>query len=40
MIEIENQLAEKHNLLNDLHKELIGGAVMGRQVIMRMTSTF
>jgi len=28
------------NILDDRHKELIGGAVMGRQVIMRMTSTF
>ena len=28
------------NLTNDLHKELIGGAVMGSQVILRMTSTF
>ena len=28
------------NLNNDLHKELIGGAVMGRQVVMRFTSTF
>ena len=28
------------NLNNDLHKELIGGAIMGRQIIMRFTSTF
>jgi outer membrane receptor protein involved in Fe transport len=28
------------NLNNDRHKELIGGAVMGRQIIMRFTSTF
>ena len=28
------------NLTNDLHKELVGGAVMGRQVVMRFTSTF
>ena len=28
------------NLNNDLHKELIGGAIMGRQVVMRFTSTF
>ena len=28
------------NILDDRHKELIGGAVMGRQIIMRMTSTF
>jgi hypothetical protein len=28
------------NILDDRHKELIGGAVMGRQVIMRMTSSF
>ena len=28
------------NFMDDQHKELIGGAVMGRQVIMRMTSTF
>ena len=28
------------NLIDDLHKELIGGAQMGRSVIMRMTSNF
>ena len=28
------------NILDDRHKELIGGAVMGRQIIMRMTSNF
>ena len=28
------------NLNNDLHKELVGGAVMGRQIVMRFTSTF
>ena len=28
------------NLLDDMHKELIGGAKMGRQVIMRITTTF
>ena len=28
------------NLMDDRHKELIGGAEMGRQVIMRMVSTF
>jgi hypothetical protein len=28
------------NLNNDLHKELIGGAIMGRQVVMRFTTTF
>ena len=28
------------NFMDDKHKELIGGAEMGRQVIMRMTSTF
>ena len=28
------------NFLDDRHKELIGGANIGRTVIMRMTSTF
>ena len=28
------------NLNNDLHKELVGGAIMGRQIVMRFTSTF
>ena len=28
------------NLFNDMHKELIGGARMGRQIIMRMSSSF
>ena len=28
------------NLFNDMHKELIGGAKMGRQIIMRMSSSF
>ena len=28
------------NVNNDRHKELIGGAIMGRQVVMRFTSTF
>ena len=28
------------NLNNDIHKELIGGALIGRQIIMRFTSTF
>jgi hypothetical protein len=28
------------NLNNDLHRELVGGAVMGRQIVMRFTSTF
>ena len=28
------------NFMDDRHKELIGGADMGRQVIMRITSTF
>ncbi len=28
------------NFMDDRHKELIGGAVMGRQIIMRMMSTF
>ena len=28
------------NVNNDLHKELVGGAVMGRQIVMRFTSTF
>ena len=28
------------NLFNDLHRELVGGAQMGRTVIMRLTTTF
>ena len=28
------------NLNNDVHKELVGGANMGRQIVMRFTSTF
>ena len=28
------------NFMDDRHKELIGGAEMGRQIIIRMTSTF
>jgi len=28
------------NVNNDRHKELVGGAVMGRQVVMRFTSSF
>jgi len=28
------------NLNNDLHRELVGGAVMGRQIVIRFTSTF
>ena len=28
------------NFMDDRHKELIGGATMGRQIIMRMTSNF
>jgi len=28
------------NILDDDHKELIGGATMGRQIIMRITSSF
>ena len=28
------------NINNDIHKELVGGAYMGRQVIVRFTSTF
>ena len=28
------------NLNNDLHKELVGGAIMGRQIVVRFTSTF
>ena len=28
------------NLFDDVHRELIGGARMGRQVIMRMTTSF
>ena len=27
------------NILNDRHKEMIGGAVMGRQIIMRLTAS-
>ena len=26
------------NIFNDLHKEMIGGAVMGRQIILRLTA--
>ena len=28
------------NIFNDEHRELIGGAKMGRQIVMRFTSTF
>ena len=28
------------NIFNDVHKELIGGAKMGRQIILKMTSSF
>ncbi len=28
------------NLNNDLHRELVGGAMMGRQLLMRFTTTF
>ena len=28
------------NLNNDIHKELIGGAQMGRQIVIRFTSSF
>ena len=28
------------NLFDDFHRELIGGAEMGRTVIMRLTTTF
>ena len=28
------------NILDDVHKELIGGAKMGRQIILKMTSSF
>jgi hypothetical protein len=28
------------NFMDDRHKELIGGAKMGRHIIMRMMSTF
>ena len=28
------------NFMDEKHKELIGGAAMGRQLIMRMTSVF
>ena len=28
------------NINNDRHKELIGGATMGRQIVMRLTATF
>jgi hypothetical protein len=28
------------NVLNDVHRELVGGAKMGRQIIMRITSEF
>jgi len=28
------------NIFNDVHKEMVGGAEMGRQIIMRMSSSF
>ena len=28
------------NLFDDFHRELIGGAKMGRQIVLRMTSSF
>ena len=28
------------NILNDIHRELVGGAKMGRQVVMRISSEF
>ena len=28
------------NIFNDVHRELIGGAKMGRQIVFRLTSTF
>ena len=28
------------NLNNDIHKELVGGSLMCRQIVMRFTSTF
>ena len=28
------------NIFNDVHKELIGGAKMGRQIILKLTSSF
>ena len=28
------------NIFNDMHREMIGGAKMGRQIILRFTSTF
>ena len=28
------------NILDDRHRELVGGAKMGRQVIMRLTTKF
>ena len=28
------------NITNDFHRELIGGAKMGRQIVFRLTSTF
>ena len=28
------------NINNNIHKELVGGANMGRQIVMRFTSTF
>ena len=28
------------NIFNDLHRELIGGAKIGRQVVLKMTSAF
>ena len=28
------------NVFNDVHRQLIGGAKMGRQIVLRMTSSF
>ncbi len=28
------------NIANDVHRELIGGAKMGRQIVFRLTSSF
>ena len=28
------------NIFNDIHREIVGGAKMGRQVVMRMSTNF
>ena len=40
MFETTLQFIREQNIIYDLHKELVGGATMGRQIVMRFTSTF